>query len=143
MINFIEEEGDGACLSIENQASCQSHQSPGSNVIVNALSTVCVWKNALLTTCWTAGSDASADQQWIYDNTTKLIALATDPRQNVCLELCTDTSFARGSCSLTPNNIRAFLPSSKPDTCSLLQGSEEPHKIRHGNRTLHNTELLL
>lgn len=105
VINYVNAAGDGTCLSIENQASCQSSQDTGSSVIVNPLSTVCVWKNALLQTCWIAGSDASADQQWIHDNTTGIIVLATDPRQNVCLELCVDNSFANGACSLTESNV--------------------------------------
>ena len=91
------------CLSIENQASCQSTQN--GSLINNPLSTVCVWQNVFLQTCWSGGSDASKDQGWIYDNSTKQLVLATDVNQNVCLEICTDESFARGSCSLVENNV--------------------------------------
>lgn len=104
VLNFIDESSQ-MCLSIENQASCQSSQPNASSTIVRPLSTVCVWQNAFLQTCWSGGSDASADQGWIYDNSTKMLVLATDISQNVCLEICTDESFARGSCSLTDNNV--------------------------------------
>ena len=33
------------------------------------------------------------------------VVLSTDVNQNVCLEMCTDENFARGSCSLTENNL--------------------------------------
>ena len=105
VINFENAAGDNSCLSIENQASCQSSEVNGSNIILNEGSTICVWQNAMLQTCWTSGTTASADQQWVYDNTTKLIALATNPSENVCLEMCTDNSFANSACSLTADNV--------------------------------------
>ena len=104
VINFVSEQNPDLCLSIENQASCQSSQSPGSSTIINPLSQVCVWNNALLQTCWSGGSDAANDQSWIYDNQTKLIAYS-DVNMNACLEICTTETFARGSCSLIDNNI--------------------------------------
>ena len=115
VVNFIDD-ASSMCLSIENQASCQSSQPNASSTIIRPLSTVCVWQNAFLQTCWSGGSDAAGDQQWIYDNTTKLIALATDTAQNVCLEMCTDESFARGSCSLTDNNVGTTCTN---ETCTI------------------------
>lgn len=121
VVNFIDDEYN-MCLSIENQASCSSSQQ--NSTINNPLSTVCAWQNAFLQTCWSGGSDASHDQGWIYDNSTKQLVLAVDVNQNVCLEICTDDSFARGSCSLVDNNVGAALllsASSRGDVLASLQ----------------------
>ena len=119
VVNFVDEEYS-MCLSIENQASCQSSQSQNDSRINNPLSTVCVWQNVFLQTCWSGGSDASKDQGWIYDNSTKQLVLA-DVNQNVCLEICTDDSFARGSCSLVDSNVgmAASSPAFKVELCLI------------------------
>ena len=108
------------CLSIENQGSCQSSES--NSGVLNQGTTVCVWQNALLLPCWALGSQASADQQWVYDNSTGLIVLAlVDTTQNICLDLCQDNSFANGACSLQDNNVgeRLIAPSMSAPARSL------------------------
>ena len=105
-VNFMDEI-TGLCMGIENQATCQSYQAPGSsNIVTPTPAEVCVWNNLLLQTCWAAGSTQAADQEWYYDNSTKLIALGSDTTENACIEMCTDDSFAHGACSLIgPNNL--------------------------------------
>lgn len=105
VLNIVEADS-GQCLSIEDHTNCQSKQSLNGTMDQSYHDfPVCSWNNAYLQTCWN-DENAKADQGWLYDSGKKLIALASSSEDNVCLEMCNTTTFARGPCSLDNKNLR-------------------------------------